>query len=679
MGEESETRRKLHDTALSAPKSSGVYMWKDADGIVIYTGKAKSLRNRLLSYFNSRDIKTRILMSRAASIEYITTANEYEALILENNLIKQHKPRYNINLKDGKTYPFIRVTNEAFPRIFRTRTIKNDGSRYFGPFPDVGALDVFLDFISKSYPLRKCSRLQRMKKPCLYYHIKQCAAPCCGKIDEEEYRKILDEALIFLDQGESQAQTAGIDTLTAEMKKAAAERLYEKAARIRDGIAAISTLHERNSAEDLDPEARDYIAWAEEGSMISFAVLRMRTGRLVAREIYRTRTLKNAEEILPEFLMSFYTDKESVPPRIFVPEEGSIALAEEWLKRQLGSSARITIVRPEGAQAAGNSFEEGDITDAEVAAEPQARYAQNAQDMPNIEKRHIAAMNMAFFNAKEDAARRLRERGDFPAMEELQRALSLPSLPARIEGFDIAHIGGRLPVASLVSFKDGNPDKKNYRYFRLKTTDGAIDDFASIREAVSRRYARLLNEHAELPDLILIDGGIGQVNAAQSVLSALGLDIPVAGLAKREEEIYRPGNSSPLQLPRRSDALRLLQRVRDETHRFATGKNQKLRTRENTRLAFEEIPGVGPALSARMLNRFGSLEKAACIAETEGAAALASALKIPEKKAAEIAEGLKALAEERKLRKESAEAAVATAASAASAAADLARLADAEG
>lgn len=673
MSEESETRKKLHETALAAPKTAGVYMWKDSSGIVIYIGKAKSLRNRLLSYFNSRDVKTRILMSRAAALEHISTSNEYEALILENNLIKRHKPRYNINLKDGKTYPFIRVTNEAFPRMFRTRTIKNDGSRYFGPFPDVGALDAFLGFINKSYPLRKCSKMPRAKKPCLYYHIKQCAAPCCGKISEGDYRKILEEALLYLEQGESSAQTASVDALEAEMKKAAAGRLYEKAARIRDGIAAISTLRERNSAEDLDPEARDYIAWAEEGSMISFAVLRMRTGRLVAREIYRTRTLKSAEEILPEFLMSFYADKESVPPHIFVPEEGSIALAEEWLKRQLGSDARITVVRPEGWQAAEASSPgeaPGKSPEAGAAAEPQAQYG------PMAEKRHLAAMNMAFFNAKEDAARRLRERGDFPAMEELQRALALPSLPSRIEGFDIAHIGGRLPVASLVSFKDGNPDKKNYRYFRLKTTDGAIDDFASMREAVGRRYTRLLNEGAELPDLILIDGGIGQVNAAESVLSALGLDIPVAGLAKREEEIYRPGNSRPIRLPRRSDALRLLQRVRDETHRFATGKNQRLRTRENVRLAFEEIPGVGPALSARMLNAFGSLEKAACVAEAEGAAAIASALKIPEKKAADIAAGLEALAEERRLRRDGVPAAPAIDAAASPSVAELAALAD---
>ena len=642
MNFDDEIHRRLHDAALSAPKSPGVYMWKSEDGIIIYIGKAKSLKNRLSSYFNSlKDIKTRILVSRAAQLEYITTENEYEALILENNLIKKHKPRYNINLMDGKTYPFIRVTDEDFPRIYRTRRVRNDGSRYFGPFPDVGALDSFLDFIGKNYPLRKCRVLRKQEAPCLYYHIHQCAAPCCGKITKEEYNKFLEEALLYLNQDEKGG--GGVDFLTAEMKKASAARMFEKAARIRDGIRAILTLKEPNSVEDMDPLGRDYIAWAGEGSMISFAVLRMRSGKLVGREIYRARTLKEPEEILPEFLMSFYTGKNEVPPYIFVPEQESTPLAEEWLRRSLGSPAKITAVKPEGW---------GDNSPAvpgDMAAESPGEYG------GKIEKRHQAAMNMAFFNAKEDAARRLKEHGDFPAMEELQRVLNLPSLPSRIEGFDIAHIGGRLPVASLISFKDGNPDKKNYRYFRLKTTDGVIDDFASIREAVSRRYTRLLNEHSEMPDLVLIDGGIGQVNAAREILSALGLDLPVAGLAKQDEEIYLPGNSTPMKLPRRSDALRLLQRVRDETHRFATGKNQRLRTKENVRLVFEELPGVGPALSRKMLALFGGLEKAAEYASVpDGIRQLSSLLKVPEDKAEKIAAGLLSLVSEREKRQRNA-------------------------
>lgn len=640
MNIDDEIHRKLHEAALSAPKTPGVYMWKNSDGVIIYIGKAKSLKNRLSSYFSSsRDVKTRILISRAAQLEYIGTENEYEALILENNLIKKHKPHYNINLKDGKTYPFIRVTNEDFPRVYRTRRIRDDGSRYFGPFPDVGALDAFLDFIGKTYPVRKCRLLRKQEKPCLYYHMHQCAAPCCGKISREAYRNLLEEALLYLNRD----GTAGTDFLTAEMKKAASERKFEKAARIRDGIRAIETLMEKNSVEDMDPHSRDYIAWAGEGSMISFAVLRMRSGKLIGREVYRTRTLKEPDEILPEFLMSFYTEKAEVPPYIFVPEKENIPLAEEWLRRAFNVPAKITAVRPEG-WADGGGVEDVPAP-GDAVAEREAGYVSKTAG------RHSAAMNMAYFNAKEDAARRLKERGDFPALEELQRVLNLPSTPSRIEGFDIAHIGGRLPVASLVSFKDGNPDKKNYRYFRLRTTDGVIDDFASIREAVSRRYTRLLNEHAEMPDLVLIDGGIGQVNAAKEIIAALGLDLPVAGLAKQEEEIYVPGNSKPLRLPRRSDALRLLQRVRDETHRFATGKNQRLRTKENVRLAFEEIPGVGPASSRKMLAAFGGLERAAeYVAKPEGIAGLSALLKIPADKAAEIAAGVSALAGERRVR-----------------------------
>ena len=260
------------------------------------------------------------------------------------------------------------------------------------------------------------------------------------------------------------------------------------------------------------------------------------------------------------------------------------------------------------------------------------------------EKRHIAAMAMARFNAKQDAERRLRENGDFPALEELKSVLGLPSIPSRIEGFDIAHIGGRLPVASLITFRDGNPDRKNYRMFRLRTTDGVIDDFASMREVTSRRYTRLINEGEELPDLILIDGGIGQVNAVRGVLDSLGADIPIVGLAKQDEELYLPGNSTPLTLPRRSDALRLLQRVRDETHRFATTRNQRLRTKENTTHAFESLPGVGPKKAVLLLEKFGSLDKLAETARAPGGVeTIAREANLSPKAAREIADAIPAL------------------------------------
>lgn len=588
MKAQSETRERLHALALDAPKSSGVYLWKDETGLVIYVGKAKNLKNRLSSYFTSnRDLKTRILVSRAHNIEYITTDNEYEALLLENTLIKQYSPRYNINLKDGKTYPLIKITNEDFPRVFRTRRMQNDGARYFGPFPNVPAIDAFLEFVKRNYRLRQCKVLKKRKTPCLYYHIGLSSAPCCGKIDAETYAASVNEIALLLegDTAESIARLEGI------MKDAAKDLMFERAARLRDGIAAIRELREQNAVVDLDPEARDYIAWAAEGTMVTFAVLRMRGGRLTGRDLYRVRSLKDEEEILPEFLMAFYTDPSDVPPQVYVPSESGLALAEQWFAEGLGARTRIEAVST------------------------------------GAEKRHAAAIAMARFNAREDAERRLREHGDFPALEELKTLLNLPVLPSRIEGFDIAHIGGRLPVASLITFHDGNPDRKNYRMFRLRTTDGVIDDFASMREVTSRRYSRLLNEGADLPDLLLIDGGIGQVNAVKGVLDALGADIPIVGLAKRDEELYLPGNSEPVTLPRRSDALRLLQRVRDETHRFATTRNQRLRTKENTTLVFESLPGVGPKKAARLLERYGSLEGLSealfgpAAGEAEGAAA----------------------------------------------------------
>jgi excinuclease ABC subunit C len=361
------------------------------------------------------------------------------------------------------------------------------------------------------------------------------------------------------------------------------------------------------------------------------------------------RSLKDEEEILPEFLMAYYTDPARVPPSIFVPNESGLALTERWFTEGLGISVSLTVVPlPEDESAdvlnAGDEFAADGLDTASGT---------NAAVPVTNEKRHTAAMAMARFNARTDAARRLREHGDFPALEELKNLLGLPALPSRIEGFDIAHIGGRLPVASLISFRDGNPDRKNYRMFRLRTTDGIIDDFASMREVTTRRYSRLLNEHAELPDLILIDGGIGQVNAVKGVLDALGADIPIAGLAKEDEEIYRPGNSTPIRLPRRSDALRLLQRVRDETHRFATTRNQRLRTKENTTLIFESLPGIGPKKAVKLLEKFGTLEDLALAAAREnGVAEIALAAGIAESVAREVAAAVPALLEERKTERE---------------------------
>lgn len=605
-------RKQLHDTALKAPSCSGVYFWKDETNTVIYVGKAKNLKNRLSSYFSgTKDIKTQILVSKAKSIEYITTANEYEAFLLENNMIKEHNPRYNINLKDGKSYPVLRITNELFPRLFKTRRILQDGSKYFGPFPDVGALDTFIETLLRLYPLRHCKKFRKRESPCMYYHIGRCCAPCCGKISAETYNEYIGEICQILEGKGKETEAA----LQEQMRQAAKELKFEKAARLRDGIAALKILRTQNIVEDFDTEDRDYIAYFSEGELVSFTVLKMRHGKLLGRDNYRTTSLSEGDELVSEFLAAYYSESSMVPPHIFVPTKEGLDISRKWFATIFGVNPKIDIV----------------------------------EDCMEHSKRHQAAMNMAFQNAREDIIRRVRERGDIPAMEELQKLLALPHLPVRIEGFDIAHIGGKFPVASLVSFYNGNPDKKNYRYFRLRTTDGVIDDFASMREAVSRRYTRMLNEQAEMPDLILIDGGIGQVNAVQSILNALDLDIPVAGLAKRDEEIYRPGNSKPMQLPKRSDALRLLQRVRDETHRFATSKNQRLRTKENTISVFASIPHVGERRSRILFKEFASPEKLieAC-EKANSPSPVAQALNISDAQAQEILTECHKIVQERK-------------------------------
>ncbi|UTC51330.1 excinuclease ABC subunit UvrC [Treponema sp. OMZ 855] len=671
MSEQADVREALHQYALSAPKTSGVYLWRDEKDIVIYVGKAKSLKNRLSSYFASkRDIKTRILVSRARRIEYIQTDNEYEALLLENNLIKKYKPRYNINLKDGKTYPVLKITNERYPRLYRTRRIQNDGARYFGPFPNVPAVDDFLSLIKRTYTLRQCKRLKK-REPCLYFHIGRCSAPCADKISETDYRKDIDEIALLL-EGDLKKPLA---ELTEKMKAAAAAREFEKAARIRDGMQAVRALRGQNSVEDMDPESRDYIGWAAEGALITFTVFKMRGGKVVGRDLYRTESLKDEAEVLPEFLIAYYTDPKQIPPHIFVCAGQEYELAEQWFADRLGVKVTITTIPLEERKQAAETDSDtenrttvneyayhSDTTEAAAAektpvygavtpdeadttpvsgsaSEPEISKQtaatsnsagrseiseRSAADRlpPSVLRRHKAALAMAQFNAKEDAARRVKELGDFPALEELQKILSLDRPPHRIEGFDIAHLHGKYTVASLISFKDGNPDKKNYRIFRLRTTDGIIDDYASMREAVARRYTRLLNEAAELPDLIMIDGGIGQVNAAKAVLDALELDIPLVGLAEKNEELYRPHINKPIVLPRRSAALRVLQRVRDETHRFANTRNNRLRSKEELHLQFEQLPHIGEKRAARLLRSFSSIEKLAA-ASAEAAAAAA--------------------------------------------------------
>jgi excinuclease ABC subunit C len=558
---------ELKAAALDAPAEPGVYIMKDTDGQIIYVGKAKSLKNRLKSYFSGeKDIKTATLLRRINSFETIIVQNEYEALLLENTLIKQHSPKYNINLKDGKTYPVIRITHEDFPRIFRTRRIIQDKSQYFGPFPDIQSVNAIMELIDKLFPLRKCKKIKK-NGPCMYYHIGRCMAVCREKISVEDYSFHVQQVQKLL-SGETDSL---IIDLTSKMHDAAKVMQFEQAAQIRNTIKAIENLAgEDSSVEDLNPEDRDYIAWASSGVLATFTVFSMRGGKMTGRDLYRTRSAADKWESLEIFITSYYDSIHLPPARIFIQDyqNENMNLILNWFKERFGYEPEL---------------------------------------LAPGEKHHCAILAMAKQNAAEDLRKRLKERGAGPALDELLRVLNLKSRPERIEGFDIAQLDGKHPVASLISFKNGNPDRKNYRYFKLRTVIGIVDDFAAMREVVRRRYSRLIREGKELPDLILVDGGIGQVNAAKGVLDELGTDCALVGLAKREEELWLPSAKEPLVLARQSEALKVLQHVRDECHRFATNLNQRLRSKDLFFPILESVEGVGPKRAAAIMKAYESL------------------------------------------------------------------------
>ncbi|GMO60254.1 MAG: excinuclease ABC subunit UvrC [Termitinemataceae bacterium] len=579
-------REDLRNIALDAPQNAGCYLWRDSENKIIYIGKAKNLRKRLLSYFsNVRDPKTITLLKNAFSIETIIVQNEYEALLLENTLIKQHSPKYNISLKDGKTYPVIRITSEKFPKVFRTRFVVNDGSLYFGPYPQVHTIDALLGIANKVFPIRKCKKLRKRSSPCLYYHIKRCSAPCCGKITPQKYAIYIKE-LADVFSGETEK---ALKSWTLKMHKAAIAQKYEEAGEYRDAIAAIENLSAQETVSGTDSSDRDYIAFCADGVLCTFSVFEMRGGRLSAQQLFRTRSASDDVESLCTFVINYYSLANIPPPVIYVSEDG---IYSEELKRYFSETFGTTPVF----------------------------------SLPEC-KRDEAALSMAYLNAKEDIIKRLKLKDNSAALNELQEKLSLKRYPQRIEGFDIAQLEGRHPVASLISFKDGRPDKKNYRHFKLKTVIGKVDDFAAMREVISRRYSRLIENGSDMPDLLLIDGGIGQVNAVRGALQILGLEIEIIGLAKRNEEIWRPNAAqNPIVLPKTSEALKVLQAVRDETHRFATSLNQKLRSADINFSTLQSIDGIGVKAAAKIMKEFGSVEAIAATMPTQIAERLSWAL-----------------------------------------------------
>lgn len=550
------------------PLQPGVYLMKDEHKKIIYIGKAIKLRNRVRSYFSGdKDIKTRTLVRQIHFIDHIVTRSEYEALLLENNLIKKWTPRYNINLKDGKSYPVIRISMENFPSIFRTRNIINDKSQYYGPYPDVKVLDDTLSLIKNMLPLRRCRRLRKRENPCLYYHMGKCSGPCAGLISKEDYRTLVNKARSILT-----GRTAGLEKdLLKEIKALADSLEYEKAAEIRDNLLALQMLQTEQKVEDFEEESRDYLGVDSSGNYYSFAVFQMRKGKLLGKESFRSEYYGSEQDATQEFLLRYYgTPDKDFPACVFLSLKDR-SLIQDYLNREVRGAEKLVLEIPRS-------------------------------------KKDQAVLNMAIENARSDLARKLQDLGNIPALEDLQQVLNLKKLPRRIEGFDIAQLDGHFTVSSLISFKDGNPDRKNYRHYNIRSLDGGIDDFKAISEAVARRYTRLMNEKKELPDLILIDGGKGQVSAAVSVLEALGLNIPLIGLAKKEELIYLPGKKEAIDLPEGDRALRVLQHVRDETHRFATSHNQKLRKKQISLNSLENIPGIGPARSKKLLVGFGSMQ-----------------------------------------------------------------------
>lgn len=561
---------ELKNSIREFPTDPGVYLMKDGEDRILYVGKAKNLRARLRSYF-ARDvvIKTRILMSHVDHIDYILTGNEYEALLLENNLIKQHSPRYNINLKDGKSYPVIRITADEYPRVFRTRRIVQDGSTYFGPFPGVTRLEAYLELIDRLYPLRKCRTpdLKPRKQPCLYWHIGRCAAVCAGKTTREEYLERIDRIRDLLS-----GKTAELRRdLTARMEAASRALDFEKAAEYRDSLQGIEEVETEQRIFDFDPEVRDYIGYAARDELVTFVVFQMRAGKLIGSNVFHGDLPGNDEENLLEFVLQFYSATSKPPRELYTSGTlGDLESVARYFREELG--AEVTLKTPETS-------------------------------------RDASVLRLCTENARQELEKRVRERGDLPALEELARILSLPHPPLRIEGFDIAHMGGTNTVASLVSFSNGVPDKSEYKRFRIRTLKaGQIDDFASMREVIARRYTRVKNEKLPRPDLILIDGGVGQVNAAQEILTALELPVPVVGLAKRNEELFVPGRHEPIRLPEGAPPLRVLQHVRDEAHRFATTYRAGLQKRDVVTSVLERVPGVGPKRSARIMRAFPQAE-----------------------------------------------------------------------
>jgi excinuclease ABC subunit C len=588
----------VEDRLSRIPAEPGVYLLRDKSRKVIYVGKAKSLRSRVRMYFRGADERMQVpfLVSRVADVETLVTRNEKEALILENNLIKQYKPRYNIRLKDDKSYVSVKITvEEEWPRVFVTRKVFRDKNRYFGPFHSAWAVRDSLDAIRKVFPLRTCSDtvFRNRSRPCLEYQIKRCPGPCCLAVDRGEYRRALKNVMLFL-EGKNDELVHG---LRARMEAASEALRFEEAARLRDQIRALEKTAEPQEMVSHFGIDQDVFGLYREGGFIEVQVLTIRRGKLTGSQAYGLDDREFPDEdVLGEVLGQYFSGGRFIPDEVLLPVVLDDAeVRASYLSELKGKS--VAVLRPQ----------RGDkVRLCEMAAE-------------NARQSFVARRNT------EDQCSRM--------VEELRRRLALRSAPKRIECFDISNFQGRQIVGSMVVFDEAEPDKSRYRRYRVRSVPGQ-DDFASLYEVLKRRYSRALVEN-DFPDLLVVDGGKGQLGVASAVLAELGVtELDLVSLAKdrvasgprdpeirhSEERVFLPNRKNPVVLPRNSTALFLLQRVRDEAHRFAITFHRELRSRERFRSLLDDVPGIGPRRRRRLLQHFGSVRRLASASAEEIAA-----------------------------------------------------------
>jgi excinuclease ABC subunit C len=574
--------KKLKERAAILPRKSGVYLFKDARGGILYVGKARDLRSRVRSYLQpppALPAKTRVLMSHARDVDWIVTGTAAEALLLEANLIKEHDPRFNIVLRDDKSYPYIKVTsNEDYPRVFVTRRVVDDKARYFGPYTQVKLLRRNLALVKDLFPVRSCRyRLleEAPSRPCLDYHIDRCEAPCVEYVSREEYRAMIDEVVRFLEGDVRAARRA----LEARMERAVERLQFERAAGYKRQIDQLEEIREGQRVSSLGGRDRDVIGLARVGDHACGLILEVRGGHLLGKEHHLLGNVEAAEggEILSLFLTRYYLRRNRFPAEVLLPFDfEDRPLLEELVRERAGRAVRLVV--PVRGEKAG-----------------QVRLA-NRNASLLLEERLLR-----------DERETKRASDD---VLELQAALGLARIPRRIACIDISTIQGRDSVGSVVTFENGAPRKAGYRRFKIKYVEGQ-DDFAMMAEVTERYFRGLLDHDEDPPDLLVIDGGKGQLGAARAVLAELGAldDVDTLGLAKREEEIWLPGRADPVWLPRRSRALQLVQHIRNEAHRFAVSYHRTLRTRRTIASELDAVPGIGPKRRAALLHHFRSVDR----------------------------------------------------------------------